>query len=487
MASEEIEILPNASLNAARLARSEKLAKFEEDRVARSLLVPTDDQEVRQNLRARTLPICLFGEDAHGRRQRLREAMAREKMAGADHPQIGAAPFAGEEVKERGKEVEKEYVREEFYTEGSQLLKRVRAAVANTSIRRAGERLARERISVSESPAGIDMRRKARGAERQIVDTVRKFEVAASQVGCERPLSAISHFRHPATGKSCVATGSWSGAVKVWEGDGACAQLQRIETHDERISSVSVPRRWPDVLLIASADGTASLNVMHEDGDKMGFKLKQRLTGHTARVSDAKMHPMRKSLIATCSFDGSFILYEDGKTLLRQESGHNQAYRVNFHPDGSLFTTCGLDGSARLWDLRSGRAVMTMAKAHADGVLGVEFSGDGRNLATGGKDNIVKVWDIRTRNCEKVIAAHSSLISGMRFGGGVSGSDVLFTCSFDRTMKCWGSRRSWMLLAVQTSFNDKATAIDCSPEGDIVVTACYDKTWKVWCNPFWQA
>lgn len=482
MASDEVEILPNSALTAARQARSEKLAKFEADRIARSLLVPTDDGEVRQKLRARGLPTCLFGEDSHGRRLRLREAMAREKMAGTDHP-LGVDAVAKLAEQGKAQEARKEKRTEEFYTEGTSELKRVRASLAKQSVRRAGERLAGERLLVSGGDIGLAMRKRARTAEARVVQAVRGFEVAASQVGSERPLSAICLGKAP-TGRMFVVSGSWGGGVRVWEGDGACGQLQRIETHDARISAVCVPREWPDVLLTASADGTGGLHTMVKDGRKIEFKLKHRLMGHTARVADAKMHPMRKSLVATCSFDGAVILYDDGKVLLRQESGHDQAYRVNFHPDGGLFATCGLDGSARLWDLRSGRAVMTMAKAHADGVLGVEFSGDGRSLATGGRDNVVKIWDIRTRRCGKVIAAHRSLISGMRFGGGVGESDVLFTGSFDRTMKCWSPRRNWGLLAAHTSHDDKVTAIDCSPEGDVVVTACYDKTWKLWDSPF---
>lgn len=56
------------------------------------------------------------------------------------------------------------------------------------------------------------------------------------------------------------------------------------------------------------------------------FNTTHRLTGQTAgcipRVKNSKMDPMENSPVATCSIDGNFIMHDDGKLLLSQESGH---------------------------------------------------------------------------------------------------------------------------------------------------------------------
>lgn len=480
MEVDNVEILPNDALEAVKAERADKLAKFEVKRVARSLLVPTDDGEVRQNLRMRRLPVCFFGEDAHDRRERLRAIMAQEAMKGTPHPKREEEIRHQSLREEKSKEVVTEK-REEYYTEGSQDLKRLRLALAGPSLRRATYRLRAEKRLAGISDKAHPDRQRIRDEERKLVDVVRGSHMVSSQIGDQRPLSAISYGVLRGGKGAVVVTGSWNGNVKVWECENTCANLQTLTTHSARISNVSIPRETGDILLTSSADCTAGLHRITETGGSL-FELQHLLRGHSARVTDAKLHPFRSSLIATCSFDGSFILHDDAKILLKQESGHERVYRLNFHIDGSLLGTCGLDGGIRIWDMRSGRAMMTMEKAHVDDVLGLEFSGDGRVVASCGKDNLVKIWDLRTRKCAKTIAAHRSLISGIRFGGGVNNSDVLFTCSFDRTIKCWSGRRNWGLLAAYTSHDDKVTAIDCSADGYRVVSACYDKTWKLWGN-----
>jgi WD40 repeat protein len=52
----------------------------------------------------------------------------------------------------------------------------------------------------------------------------------------------------------------------------------------------------------------------------------------------------------------------------------------------------GLDGTVRLWEAASGRALTTLT-GHAGGVYGVALSGDGRLVASGGLDGTVRLWD----------------------------------------------------------------------------------------------
>jgi len=86
---------------------------------------------------------------------------------------------------------------------------------------------------------------------------------------------------------------------------------------------------------------------------------------------------------------------------------------VAFHPDGSLIATGDLGGIGRLWDLRSGRSVMTL-RGHVTQMLDMHFSPNGVNLATASDDHTVNVWDLRARKVTCAIPAHSRLISSVR-------------------------------------------------------------------------
>lgn len=480
-----IEILPNEALSAAQELRDAKLVEFEKRRIARSLAIPIDDNEVRAELRKREHPVCLFGEDDHDRRERLRELIASEVLSGKISKE-DAIKMDGQTGGKGGGNVEddrkcKEEVthQQDFYTEGNASLRVLRHSIAMTSLPRSRARLAKERRLTGASEGAVEIRRRARVAEEVVVRAVRNSYTVASHVGDERPLSTISCLTLEDGDSTVVATGSWGGRVKLWRGDASGELTQTIDAHSGRVSCARLPREESNMLLTCGADGIACI-FRCDDNSERYFALRAKLDAHNgARVSDVQMHPFHRSFTATGGFDGTVALFDGDVNVLSQPTGHDKVYRLAFHPDGSLLGTCGLDGGLRVWDLRSGRAIMTMTKGHADDVLGVEFCSDGRVLASCGADNVFRIWDLRTVRCIKTVAAHRSLVSGMRFGGGVDQGDVLYTCSFDRTVKCWGSKRNWGLLAVHTGYEDKITALDCSPDARVVVTACYDKTWKL--------
>ena len=56
-------------------------------------------------------------------------------------------------------------------------------------------------------------------------------------------------------------------------------------------------------------------------------------------------------------------------------------YDIQFHIDGGLVGTSGMDSCARIWDLRSGKCLMVL-QGHLKNVLSVDFSPNG--LVTAG-------------------------------------------------------------------------------------------------------
>ena len=85
-----------------------------------------------------------------------------------------------------------------------------------------------------------------------------------------------------------------------------------------------------------------------------------------------------------------------------------------FSPDGRRVATGSSDRTVKLWDLASGRAVLTL-KGHLKGVASLAFSPDGRWLASGGDDTTVKVWDVASGRIVQTLRGNRYSVTSIAF------------------------------------------------------------------------
>ncbi|KAJ1797223.1 hypothetical protein LPJ59_003270, partial [Coemansia sp. RSA 2399] len=381
--------------------RRRAMDEFARKRLARSIAVPTDDAKVRMELRNLDHPVCLFGEDAGDRRDRLRYVMSKLAMDRKrteppdEHLEEGSA-HEGEEEEE-----------EEFYTEGSEELRLARHQMAVYSLARARNRLDRQRKDCNADLAVVRQRRQA------LVKTLQSYTNDGSQVGGERPLSRAVF----AADSQTVLVGSWSGSIKLWTVP-QCKEVRAYRGHTDRVGGLAFRPHANGPA--DSANG--SVDFASGGADKCIFlwSLAKEtpigtLAGHANRVVHVDFHPSGQYL-GSASYDGTWRLWDVAteRELLLQEGHSRELFCLRFQCDGSLVATAGLDGVGRVWDVRSGRSVMSL-EGHAKEIFGLDWSPNGFHVATGSADNTVRVFDLRKSESLCQIPAHKSMVTDVRF------------------------------------------------------------------------
>eukprot|EP01048_Picozoa_sp_COSAG05_P006448 COSAG05_NODE_418_length_10011_cov_18.784100_2_plen_439_part_00 len=411
------------------------LASFEEKKRKRELTLPTTDRGVKLKLRSLGEPICLFGEDARDRRERLRELMLH-----SDTLEAGVAADPADPAEQRKEQNAADDKHELFYTEGPDDLKVARQNIARYSLPRGGERIRqakrrREELQQQLAQAIEEGRPWEDTVEMAAVAKVNALENRSSQIGDDRPISTCAFCGDG----SIVATGSWSGIVKLWDTPGCTLHENgTLRGHSERVTSVSFSPAsgrsiGPELNNLASGGADRVVNLWSLQRDTPLHSLK----GHFDVVSSVTYHPSNKYLVST-SFDKTWRLWdlETQQSILVQEGHSRGVYTAACQVDGSLLATSGLDCIARIWyawfpsttviqcvteggggacrDLRSGKCILVL-EGHVKQILGLDFSPMGYQVATGSADHTVRIWDLRRKNCTYIIPAHSNLISQLKY------------------------------------------------------------------------
>ncbi|CAD6911934.1 unnamed protein product [Tilletia controversa] len=390
------------SLSRARAEQAALLASLDHKKAIRTVAVPTNDSHVRQRLREMGQPITLFGEREADRRHRL-------KVLIAEMPQNGGMELGGDgmDVDDGTQEGEEsdEDEDEEFYTEGTDALVKARQKLAWFSLQRAQKRIARQRIEATVPLARIVAVRK------EVFAPVKKFTSLGSQIGAERQISMVRF----SPDSSLLATGAWSGSLKLWDIPSA-AERRTLRAHNDKVGGIAWhPRatltQSAGSVNLASGAGDCKVCLWNLESDRPIHTLK----GHTARVCRVAFHPLG-SYLGSASFDGTWRLWdiETQTELLLQEGHSKEVYAIEFQDDGALCASGGLDAIGRVWDMRTGRSAMVL-DGHSKEILSLDFSPNGYQIATGSGDDTIRIWDIRNLKSVYTIAAHRSSVSDVRW------------------------------------------------------------------------
>jgi serine/threonine protein kinase len=197
-------------------------------------------------------------------------------------------------------------------------------------------------------------------------------------------------------------------AERVKERDAALVkEAERVKERDAALDNANHQLDNSNFLLAVAAYDNSDVSMAH-----------LRLDGIQAKHRGWEWHYLRRQCTG-----GIFTLY-----------GHtNMVWDVALSPDGTRVVTGSDDGTARVWDARTGTPPLEL-KGHRSAVWGVAFSADGTRIVTGSADGTAKVWDARTGAPLLELKGHTGAVNSVALGA--DGTRIV-TGSADGTAKVW--------------------------------------------------
>lgn len=119
-------------------------------------------------------------------------------------------------------------------------------------------------------------------------------------------------------------------------------------------------------------------------------------------------------------------------------------------------------------------------RSHIKPILSLDWSPNGYQLATAGEDNSIRIWDIRTSTCIYQIPAHTNVITSVRYWHSTDafGSTAFDSWTFDSRNNQEFSRAGMdvdMDLSTQDNFQRRLQL-----DGSFLLSSSYDGSCKLW-------
>jgi WD40 repeat protein len=217
-----------------------------------------------------------------------------------------------------------------------------------------------------------------------------------------------------------LAGGAQDGTARLWE-----------SVTGKEISVLDVEAAWvrgvcfnPDGNLLAAA--AASPRLKERPGrialfDSQSGKVVRTLKGSAA--GGVAFSPDDKFVIGTSDGRPGLLKLWDTSTgeVIRKLEGSGldalAGVPVAFGADGKYVAGAGHDGRVRIWDTATGKVIHSLKESDARSTEGcpVAFSADGKRLAAGSRGAVI-VWDVETgKKLLAIDTAHANGVAGVFF------------------------------------------------------------------------
>jgi WD40 repeat protein len=224
---------------------------------------------------------------------------------------------------------------------------------------------------------------------------------------------------------------------------------------------------------------------------------RQKFEGHTDMVWGA-IHLPGGQRIITCSVDGSLRVWnmKSGKQI--GEDGDSPVWSIALSPDGKKVVSGSGDGAVRLWDIDTCKVVKKWT-GHTLAVWSVCWSRDGRRVLSGSYDGTARQWEVESGETmpepiEIILASietgheyvyavvyspDTTLIATGGRDGPITGEPI--ECS----VKIWDAKTG-KLVATLKGHTDEVWCLAWTKDGKTLISGSSDSSIRTWNTTNWK-
>ena len=169
------------------------------------------------------------------------------------------------------------------------------------------------------------------------------------------------------------------------------------------------------------------------------------------------------------------LMYCGRPCVMRTLSGHTDGVRsVAWAPDGTRLASASGDTSVRVWDVVTGRLILTLA---GHDMMVSSVASDGTRLASA--DTTVRMWDAATGQLLHTLAGHTRWVCSVSWA---PDGARLASASNDETARVWDALTGQLLHTLRGHMH-WVLSVAWAPDGRRLASAASDQTVLVWDVP----
>jgi WD40 repeat protein/DNA-binding SARP family transcriptional activator len=256
-----------------------------------------------------------------------------------------------------------------------------------------------------------------------------------------------------------VASGSSNGAVHVWNlktGSG-----WSLPGHTQE----SVARFWSGGTRVigASYDGSVRVWSPHR-----GRWRSYRVPAGRWQKWAAALDPTGRRIAIGGAQPRLIIQRPSGGDRVVLRGHDDRVLDVAFSPRGQYLLSASHDGTARIWNVASGKLEQVF-RGHDGAVTSASYSTDGQRVVTGGDDGTVRVWRVADGRAV-IMHGHEGPVRSVAFN---RNGDRAISAGQDGTVRVWNADGGETLVVLY-KHQGPASGADLAPDGKRVVSAGAD-------------